>query len=115
MLPNQCENCPSSLRQPIHGVYTELAFCGRIKREKIPSQNRPALGIMDGTTGEHRLDFFVCLTLILFMMVNPFLRYFIAILLKWGIPWARVKKDYTLEPKVSVLMPTFNEGRQAYD
>jgi cellulose synthase/poly-beta-1,6-N-acetylglucosamine synthase-like glycosyltransferase len=53
--------------------------------------------------------------MILFMMVNPFLRYFIAILLKWGIPSARVKKDYALEPKVSVLMPTFNEGLRAYE
>jgi len=37
-------------------------------------------------------------------------------LLKWLHPeWVQVKKDYTLQPTVSVLLPCFNEGPAVYD
>ena len=42
-------------------------------------------------------------------------RYVAGALLKWFVPSARLKKDYSLTPTVSILMPCYNEGRTVYE
>src|SRR5271170_4067706 len=42
-------------------------------------------------------------------------KYTLALILKWSVPSATVKKDYTYQPTVSVLMPCFNEGKTVYE
>jgi hyaluronan synthase len=42
-------------------------------------------------------------------------KYTLALILKWSVPRARVEKDYTYQPMVSVLMPCFNEGKTVYE
>ena len=52
----------------------------------------------------------VWLILILCLLIS-LLKYTFALILKWSVPGATVKKDYTYQPTVSVLMPCFNEAR----
>ncbi len=42
-------------------------------------------------------------------------KYVMGIILRLSFPSARVQKDYTYEPTVSVLMPCFNEGQTVYE
>ena len=56
----------------------------------------------------------VCLILILCLLISV-VKYTLALILKWSVPKAVVKKDYTYQPTVSVLMPCFNEGRTVYE
>jgi hyaluronan synthase len=54
--------------------------------------------------------------LILFLcLAISILKYTLALILKWSVPSATVKKDYTHQPTVSVLMPCFNEGKTVYE
>jgi hyaluronan synthase len=54
--------------------------------------------------------------LILFLcLLVSILKYTFALILKWSVPSATVKKDYTYQPTVSVLMPCFNEGQTVYE
>ena len=53
----------------------------------------------------------VCLILVLCLLISV-VKYTLALILKWSVPKAVVKKDYTYQPTVSVLMPCFNEGRR---
>jgi hyaluronan synthase len=58
----------------------------------------------------------VLIWLILFLsLLISVVKYTLALILKWSSPSARVKKDYTYQPMVSVLLPCYNEGRTVYD
>jgi len=56
----------------------------------------------------------VWLILFLCLLISIF-KYTLALILKWSVPGATVKKDYTYQPRVSVLMPCFNEGKTVYE
>jgi hyaluronan synthase len=56
----------------------------------------------------------VCLVLVLCLLISV-VKYTLALILKWSVPKAVVKKDYTYQPTVSVLMPCFNEGKTVYE
>ena len=56
----------------------------------------------------------VWLILFLCLLISIF-KYTLALILKWSVPRATVKKDYTYQPTVSVLMPCFNEGKTVYE
>src|SRR5580704_10471481 len=56
----------------------------------------------------------VWLILILCLLISV-IKYTFALILKWSVPGATVKKDYTYQPTVSVLMPCFNEGKTVYE
>ena len=56
----------------------------------------------------------VWLILILCLLIS-LIKYTFALILKWSVPGATVKKDYTYQPTVSVLMPCFNEGKTVYE
>ncbi|HLW54150.1 MAG TPA: glycosyltransferase family 2 protein [Candidatus Angelobacter sp.] len=43
------------------------------------------------------------------------IKYTLAMILKWSAPGAEVKKDYSAEPTVSILMPCYNEGQAVYE
>jgi len=58
----------------------------------------------------------VLVWLILFLcLLISIVKYTFALILKWSFPGATVKKDYTYQPTVSVLMPCFNEGKTVYE
>src|SRR5271170_810075 len=58
----------------------------------------------------------VLVWLILFLcLLISVLKYTFALILKWSVPGATVKKDYTYQPTVSVLTPCFNEGKTVYE
>jgi cellulose synthase/poly-beta-1,6-N-acetylglucosamine synthase-like glycosyltransferase len=56
----------------------------------------------------------VSLIVILCLLIS-IVKYTLALILKWSVPGAVVKKDYSYQPTVSVLMPCFNEGRTVYE
>lgn len=56
----------------------------------------------------------VCLILVLCLLISV-VKYTLALILKWSVPKAVVKKDFTYQPTVSVLMPCFNEGKTVYE
>src|SRR3984885_10265045 len=56
----------------------------------------------------------VWLILFLCLMIS-LVKYTLALILKCSVPGARVEKDYTYQPTVSVLMPCFNEGKTVYE
>src|SRR5580693_1810349 len=56
----------------------------------------------------------VCLILVLCLLISV-VKYTLALILKWSVPKAVVKKDYTYQPTVSVLMPCYNEGKTVYE
>ncbi len=58
----------------------------------------------------------VLLWLILFLcLLISVVKYVMGIILKLSFPGAKVQKDYTYQPTVSVLMPCFNEGKTVYE
>lgn len=58
----------------------------------------------------------VLVWLILFLcLVISIIKYTLALILKWSVPKATIRKDYTYQPTVSVLMPCFNEGKTVYE
>src|SRR5689334_19125143 len=56
----------------------------------------------------------VWLILLLCLLISV-IKYTLALILKWSASGARVKKDYTCQPTVSVLMPCYNEGKTVYE
>ncbi len=58
----------------------------------------------------------VLVWLILFLcLLISILKYTLALILKWSVRGAKIEKDYTYQPMVSVLMPCFNEGKTVYE
>ena len=56
----------------------------------------------------------IWLILILCLLISV-IKYTLALILKWSVPGAKVEKDYTYQPMVSVLMPCYNEGKTVYE
>lgn len=54
------------------------------------------------------------LILVLCLLISV-VKYLMGIILRFTVPSAKVRKDYTYEPTVSVLMPCFNEGQTVYE
>jgi len=58
----------------------------------------------------------VLVWLILFLcLLISVIKYTLALILKFSVSGAKVKKDYTYQPTVSVLMPCYNEGQAVYE
>jgi cellulose synthase/poly-beta-1,6-N-acetylglucosamine synthase-like glycosyltransferase len=54
------------------------------------------------------------LIMVLCLLVSV-VKYVMGIILKVSFPSAKVQKDYSYQPTVSVLMPCFNEGKTVYE
>jgi hyaluronan synthase len=54
------------------------------------------------------------LVMVLCLLISV-VKYLMGIILRLSFPSANVKKDYSYEPTVSVLMPCFNEGKTVYE
>jgi cellulose synthase/poly-beta-1,6-N-acetylglucosamine synthase-like glycosyltransferase len=54
------------------------------------------------------------LVMVLCLLISV-VKYVMGIILKLSFPSAKIQKDYTYQPTVSVLMPCFNEGRAVYE
>jgi len=58
----------------------------------------------------------VLIWLIVFLcLAVSILKYTLGLILKWSVRSAKVEKDYSYQPTVSVLMPCFNEGKTVYE
>jgi hyaluronan synthase len=57
----------------------------------------------------------LALILLIALLVSNLLRHVLAALVKLSMPDAGLRKDYTFEPTVSVLLPCYNEGQTVYD
>lgn len=56
----------------------------------------------------------VWLILVLCLSISA-IKYTLALILKWSVPGAKIQKDYSYLPTVSVLMPCYNEGKTVYE
>src|ERR1700758_1627513 len=54
------------------------------------------------------------LIMVLCLLISV-VKYAMGIILKLSFPGTKIKKDYTYQPSVSVLMPCFNEGKTVYE
>ncbi|HXN24859.1 MAG TPA: glycosyltransferase [Candidatus Dormibacteraeota bacterium] len=59
--------------------------------------------------------FFIFIAAVLFLLAASISRCFLAAILRWAIPSAGVKKDYSYQPTVSILLPCYNEGQTVYE
>ena len=57
----------------------------------------------------------ISLVAVLCLLVSSLFRCFLASILRWALPSMRIKKDYTYQPTVSVLLPCYNEGQTVYE
>jgi hyaluronan synthase len=48
-------------------------------------------------------------------LVISVVKYLIGLLLRLAFPGAKIRKDYSWQPTVSVLLPCYNEGKTVYD
>jgi hyaluronan synthase len=59
---------------------------------------------------------FFLLWLVLFLcLLISVVKYVMGLILKWSFPSAKIRKDYTWQPTVSVLLPCYNEGKTVYE
>ena len=57
----------------------------------------------------------ILLWLVMFLcLLISAVKYLMGLILKWSFPSAKIKKDYTWQPTVSVLLPCYNEGETVY-
>jgi len=56
----------------------------------------------------------IWLILMLCLLIS-IVKYTLGMILKWSVRGAKVDKDYSYQPRVSVLMPVYNEGRTVYE
>jgi len=54
------------------------------------------------------------LVMLLCLLISV-VKYLMGIILKWSFPSAKIRKDYSLQPTVSVLLPCYNEGKTVYE
>lgn len=53
--------------------------------------------------------------LVLFLgLLITIVKYTLGAILKWSVPSARLRKDFSYQPTVSVLLPCYNEGETVY-
>ena len=58
----------------------------------------------------------ILLWLIMFLcLLLSVLKYLTGLLLRYASPGSKIKKDYTWQPTVSVLLPCYNEGETVYE
>ena len=58
----------------------------------------------------------ILLWLIMFLcLVISVVKYLMGLILRISFPSAKIRKDYTLQPTVSVLLPCYNEGQTVYN
>jgi len=54
--------------------------------------------------------------LIMFLcLLITIIKYTLGAILKWSVAGAKIKKDYTYQPSVSVVLPCYNEGSAVYE
>jgi hyaluronan synthase len=58
---------------------------------------------------------FVCFIGVLTVVASTVMRCVLASVWQWAVPSVRVKKDYTYQPTVSILLPCYNEGPVVYE
>src|ERR1700682_3983896 len=58
---------------------------------------------------------FVFFLTVLVLVVSAVFRCLLASVWQWAVPSVRVKKDYTYQPTVSILLPCYNEGQVVYE
>lgn len=56
----------------------------------------------------------IWLILILCLLISV-IKYTLGMILKWSVRGAKIDKDYSYQPAVSVLMPVYNEGETVYE
>ena len=57
----------------------------------------------------------ILLWLVMFLcLLISVVKYLMGLILKWSFPSAKIRKDYTWHPTVSVLLPCYNEGETVY-
>jgi cellulose synthase/poly-beta-1,6-N-acetylglucosamine synthase-like glycosyltransferase len=56
----------------------------------------------------------IWLIMFLCLMIS-IIKYTLGAILKWSVPGAKVKKDYSCQPTVSVILPCYNEGKAVYE
>ena len=58
----------------------------------------------------------ILLWLILFLcLFISVIKYIVGLIMRLSFPSAKIRKDYTWQPTVSVLLPCYNEGRTVYN
>ena len=58
----------------------------------------------------------ILLWLIMFLcLVISVVKYLMGLILRLSFPSIKIRKDYTWQPTVSVLLPCYNEGRTVYN
>jgi hyaluronan synthase len=58
----------------------------------------------------------ILLWLIMFLcLLISVLKYLMGLILRYSFPGSKIKKDYTWQPTVSVLLPCYNEGETVYE
>ena len=82
----------------------------------IHGELRVVLGTSEGVRGgvARMAPVLLWLIMVLCLLVSV-VKYVMGIILKLSFPSAKVQKDYTYQPTVSVLMPCFNEGKTVYE
>ncbi len=53
--------------------------------------------------------------IVILCLLTSAIKYTLALILKWSVPGAKIRKDYAYVPAVSVLMPCYNEGKTVYE
>jgi hyaluronan synthase len=56
----------------------------------------------------------IWLIMFLCLMIS-IIKYTLGAILKWSVPGAKVTKDYSCQPTVSVILPCYNEGKAVYE
>src|SRR5215467_10775707 len=69
---------------------------------------------LDSRGGQPMAPALIWLILILCLLISV-IKYTLAMILKWSVPSAKIQKDYSYQPTVSVLMPCYNEGKTVYE
>src|SRR5215472_5059120 len=69
---------------------------------------------LDSLGGQPMAPALIWLILILCLLISV-IKYTLALILKLSVPGAKVQRDYTYQPTVSVLMPCYNEGKTVYE
>jgi cellulose synthase/poly-beta-1,6-N-acetylglucosamine synthase-like glycosyltransferase len=52
--------------------------------------------------------------MLLLCLLITIVKYTLGAILKWSVPQAKIKKDFSYQPTVSVILPCYNEGKAVY-